>query len=147
MVIGALNEMGLIDQKALNLMVDHADGMEVTFHRAFDDTFEFKKSLDVLIESKVNRVLSSGLSSNVSLGMEILEAMKNYASGRIEIMAGGGVNSSNIQSLIEIANPDAIHFSGTKKFLLDEESMFSETVLKVDESKVSRIIDAINKIV
>jgi copper homeostasis protein CutC len=73
--------------------------------------------------------------------------MKNYASGRIEIMAGGGVNSSNIQSLIEIANPDAIHFSGTKKFLLDEESMFSETVLKVDESKVSRIIDAINKIV
>jgi len=146
-VIGALNEMGLIDQKALNLMVDHADGMEVTFHRAFDDTFEFKKSLDVLIESKVNRVLSSGLSSNVSLGMEILEAMKNYASGRIEIMAGGGVNSSNIQSLIDKANPDAIHFSGTKKFLLDEESMFSETVLKVDESKVSRIIDAINKIV
>ena len=38
--------------------------------------------------------------------------MIDFADKRIEIMAGGGVNASNILKLKE-SNPSAIHFSGT----------------------------------
>ena len=143
-VVGVLDEKGLIDRKALDLMMEHADGMEVTFHRAFDDTFEYDRSMDVLIDAGVNRILSSGLGSNVEKGMPILAQMKEYAAGRIEIMPGGGVNSSNVAKIISDVQPDAIHFSGTKKFLLDEESLFSETILKVDRHKVERLLEAIS---
>lgn len=140
-VIGALNERGLIDEKVVGLMVEQAAGLEVTFHRAFDDTFDFDKSLDKLIDLGVNRVLSSGLSRNIDLGLPILKKMIEYANGRIEIMAGGGINTSNIKKIREDTHPDAIHFSGTKIHLLDEESMFSEKILKVNEEKVQRILN------
>jgi copper homeostasis protein len=139
-VVGALDERGLIDEKVVGLMRDHAKDMTVTFHRAFDDTYEFKHSLDRLIGLGVDRLLSSGLASNVELGMPILKQMKEHANGRIQIMPGGGVNASNIKRIKDEVMPDAIHFSGTKKELLDEDSMFSETVLKVNEEKVVRLL-------
>lgn len=142
-VVGSLDQKGLIDPKALDLMVGHANGMEVTFHRAFDDTYEYDKSLDVLMSAGVTRVLSSGMASNVEQGLPILKQMKEYSNGKIEIMPGGGVNSSNVRKIIDEVIPDAIHFSGTSKHLLDEESMFSETILKVDEAKVKRLLEAI----
>lgn len=139
-VIGALNERGLIDEKSVALMIEQAAGMEVTFHRAFDDTFSFDKSLDTLINLGVDRVLSSGLSRHIDLGLPILTQMKEYANNRIEIMPGGGINASNIKKIRDGVEPDAIHFSGTKKHLLDEDSMFSETILKVNEDKIQRLL-------
>ncbi|NRA12466.1 MAG: copper homeostasis protein CutC [Crocinitomicaceae bacterium] len=142
-VIGALKEGGLINENAIALMMEQAQGMAVTFHRAFDDTFEFEQSLDSLIKLGVNRVLSSGLARNVDLGLPILTEMKSYAGNRIEIMPGGGVNASNIATIKKNVQPDAIHFSGTEKYLLDESSMFSETVLKVNEDKIQRLLNEI----
>lgn len=142
-VVGALNEFGMIDEKAIGLFVEKADGMDVTFHRAFDDTYNYEKSIDTLINLGVTRVLSAGLGSSVDLGMENLKGMVEYADGRIKIMAGGGINNNNILKVIKEAHPDAIHFSGTKKHLLDEQSMFSETILKVDHKKVENLVETI----
>ena len=142
-VIGALNEHGLIDKKAVGLMIEQAQGMTVSFHRAFDDTFEFGKSLDTLIELGVNRLLSAGLARNVDLGLSILKEMKAYAGNRIQIMPGGGVNESNITKIRDQVQPDAIHFSSTENHLLDESSMFSETIMKVSEEKVQRLLKQI----
>ncbi len=97
-------------------------------------------SLNVLMDAGVNRLLSSGLASNVSLGAPILKSMKEYVGDKLEIMPGGGVNASNIKSIISDVNPDAVHFSGTSKFELDEDSMFSETVLKADRAKIERLL-------
>lgn len=144
-VIGVLNDFGTIDEKAIELMVEKAGNMDVTFHRAFDDIFEFEKSIDLLTNLGVKRILTSGLGSNVELGIENLKAMVKYANDRIEIMPGGGVNQNNIKKIITEVQPTSIHFSGTKKHLLDEESRFSETILKVDKDKVSRLIDTIRE--
>ena len=141
-VIGVLTESGEIDREILMEFMDKAKGMEVTFHRAFDDCFDWKKSMDILIESKVNRILSSGLARNVEIGMPILQEMIEYSSGRIEIMTGGGVNAANIGRLNMVLAPDAIHFSGTVKFQQDEDSLFSESVLRVDKARVQRILAA-----
>lgn len=140
-VIGVLNEFGMIDEEVISKMVEKAGDMEVTFHRAFDDTYNFEKSIDTLIELGVKRILSSGLGSNVELGMDNLKAMVEYSSGRIEIMAGGGINANNLERLIREVQPDAVHFSGTRKAVLDENSFFSETILQVQRDKVEKLIE------
>jgi copper homeostasis protein CutC len=66
-----------------------------------------------------------------------------YANGRIQIMAGGGVNAGNIGKLAQIPNLAAVHFSATQKELLDEDSAFSETILKVNENRLKRILGSI----
>lgn len=141
-VIGALSETGEIDKNVLTEIMEKANGMEVTFHRAFDDSIDWQRSLDVLMDFGVSRVLSSGMSSNAEIGMPILKQMVKRAAGNIQIMAGGGVNASNIQRIVKEVGPHAIHFSGTAKFQLDEDSLFSETILKVDRNKVQRILEA-----
>lgn len=145
-VIGVLNEYGVIDEKTIELMVKKAGDMHVTFHRAFDDIFEYEKSIDLLVNLGVKRILSSGLGSNVDLGLENLKSMVQYANERIEIMPGGGINQNNIKKIITEVQPTSIHFSGTKKHLLDEGSRFSETILKVDRDKVSRLMEVIKSI-
>ena len=142
-VVGILDESDLICKRSLELILTHAKGMDVTFHRAFDDTYEYDKSLDVLINAGVKRVLTAGLARNVELGMPVLKSMNEYANGRIEIMPGGGVNLNNILKLKNEVQPAAIHFSGTNKTIIDEGSMFSETILKPNRDKIIRLLNAV----
>jgi copper homeostasis protein len=142
-VIGALNLNKTIDRDTMLRMKEVAKDLEITCHRAFDDSFDWKNSMDVLIEAGVNRILSSGLSSSAELGLPILTEMMKYAKSRIEIMVGGGVNLGNVQRILLDVQPDAIHFSGTSKLILDENSYFSETLLQVDKSKVEKLIHSI----
>lgn len=144
-VVGVLDERDLICKRSLEKIMSHSDGLDVTFHRAFDDTYEFEKSLDILIDFGVKRVLSAGLARNVELGLHVLKGMTDYANGRIEIMSGGGVNISNILKIKHEVKPAAIHFSGTNKAEVDEGSMFSETILKPNRSKIIRLLEAVRE--
>ena len=144
-VIGILNEGGWVNMEAMEAVMRQADGMTVTFHRAFDDMVNYEKALDSLIECGVTRVLSSGLASNVDRGVPNLKEMVQYASGRIEIMPGGGVNASNIRKIQNEVQPDAIHFSATHKQVLSDDSRFSETVLQVSEEKLVRLLKEIGR--
>jgi copper homeostasis protein len=146
-VVGALRETGEIDRDILAEIMQKAEGMDVTFHRAFDDSIDWKRSLNLLKEMKVTRILTSGMAGNVEIGTLILKQLVNHADGVIEIMAGGGVNANNVGKLIQDAQPNAIHFSGTVKKLLDEESLFSESILNVDRGRVERILKAAGRLV
>lgn len=142
-VIGVLTEKNEIHLEQLERITDISDSMQVTFHRAFDDTIEWKRSMEILINLGVRRILSSGISRNVDSGFSVLKEMVRFSQGRIEIMAGGGINAANVQKIAKEIIPDAIHFSGTSKALLDEDSLFSESILQVERKKVGRIIDLI----
>lgn len=144
-VVGALNNYRAIDEDALKTFIDAADGMEVTFHRAFDDcVLDWQKRLDILISAGVTRLLTSGLASNISNGIPILKEMNGYIGGRIQLMPGGGISAANVSKIIREVEPDALHFSGTVKTIVDEDSFFSETFLAVDENRVKRILDEIH---
>lgn len=145
-VVGVLSEKNEINSEQMERISDISGNLQVTFHRAFDDTIEWKRSMEMLINFGVKRILTSGVSSNVDSGFIVLKEMVKFAKGRIEIMAGGGVNAANVQKIAKEISPDAIHFSGTTKTLLDEESLFSETILQVDRKKVMRITDMIRAI-
>ena len=142
-VVGLLQANFEIDKAQLQELLQMAPQLDWTFHRAFDESVDWKRSLDILISLGFKRVLTSGFASNVELGMPILAQMSQYANGRIEIMAGGGVNAGNIHKLAQIEQLAAIHFSATQKELLDEDSAFSETILKVNENRLKRILASI----
>ena len=144
-VVGVLQANFELDIPALQKIKAVSEGLELTFHRAFDESIDWKKSIDALVELGFNRILTSGFASNVEIGMGILKQMTTYANDRIEIMPGGGVSAANINKLISYTQPSGVHFSGTIKQILDEDSHFSETILKVDEKRVRRILDSIKK--
>lgn len=144
-VVGALNNYRAIDEETLKAFIDAADGIEVTYHRAFDDcVLDWQKRIDILINTGVVRLLTSGLASNITNGIPVLKEMKDYIDGKIQLMPGGGINASNVSRIIKEVEPDAVHFSGTVKTVVDEESFFSETFLAVDENRVKRILDEIH---
>ncbi|GAB5416034.1 MAG: copper homeostasis protein CutC [Crocinitomicaceae bacterium] len=139
-VVGAYNDEGWMNLSALEQMKIAADGMQLTYHRAFDDLSRFEKEMNNLIDLGFDRILTSGLARNVDLGYDNLRKMIDYAAGRIEIMCGGGVNASNILKLKEGLKPDAIHFSATQKETQNDGSMFDETILEISEKKLVRIL-------
>jgi copper homeostasis protein len=143
-VVGVLQDNFELDILKLQRIKAVSGDLELTFHRAFDESIDWRKSMDALIELGFNRILTSGFASNVEIGMDILKQMTAYAKDRIEIMPGGGVSAANVNKLISYTLPAGIHFSGTTKQILDEDSHFSETVLVVDEKRVKRILDNIS---
>jgi len=142
-VVGFLQPNFEIDQIAIERVNEIRGELKLTFHRAFDDSIEWKRSLGKLISCGVDRILTSGFASNVDIGLPNLIEMTNYANGRIEIMPGGGVNASNILKIKREVDPKSIHFSGTIKVLMDEESAFSESLLKADVSRITKLCDLI----
>jgi copper homeostasis protein len=142
-VVGFLQPNFEIDLESIEQINSVRGNLKLTFHRAFDDSIEWRRSLDKLIACGVNRLLTSGFASNVDIGLQNLIEMTSYSNGRIEIMPGGGVNVGNILKIKRDLDPESIHFSGTIKVLMDEESAFSETLLKADANRIAKMCDLI----
>lgn len=141
-VIGALTKEKTLDKDALGAWHRAAGDMDLTFHRAFDEVADWKKTMDQLINMGFKRILTSGQAANVEAGMETLGEMVRYAAGRIEIMAGGGVRPSNSAQLLA-TNVSAIHFSGTTVQRVDDSSLFAADLNRVDESLIREILKAV----
>ncbi|NLS14260.1 copper homeostasis protein CutC [Vibrio sp. SM6] len=113
-VFGVLTQDGTIDKDANGHLIAlaHRLGLSVTFHRAIDQCRDPIEALDWLIEQQCERVLTSGLASSAINGVETLAQMVNFAQGRIQIMAGAGVNPSNVATLVERSGVQEVHLSG-----------------------------------
>ncbi|MEH7387317.1 copper homeostasis protein CutC [Bacillus sp. JJ1521] len=99
---GCLDENCNIDIEKNREIIDiiHSNNKDAVFHRAFDCVKDPFQSLEVLIDLGVKRVLTSGLKSTATEGKEILTKLQHEYGDKIEILAGGGVNASNISNLM-----------------------------------------------
>lgn len=113
LVIGSLNPDGSIDAEWTKQATDaiHACGLSVTFHRAFDRVRDFSEALDTLQKIGVDRILASGPGDCVETGMDTLAMLTRHAAGRLIILPGGGVRSSNITKLHEVTGATEFHSS------------------------------------
>ncbi len=59
-VFGLLTPAGEVDETRTAQLVREAEGMEVTFHRAFDMTRDSRQALEAVIRTGCRRVLTSG---------------------------------------------------------------------------------------
>ena len=66
--------------------------------------------VEEIVRAGCTRILTSGGRNTASEGIGDLRALVVRAAGRIEIMAGSGVNPSNVRQLAA-TGVDALHFS------------------------------------
>ena len=84
--------------------------MRAVFHRAFDMARDLPEALETVIRAGCARILTSGGCNTAEEGLEPLRGLVRQAAGRIEIMAGSGVNPANV-GRIAATGIDAVHFS------------------------------------
>jgi len=112
LVYGFLNPDGTFDKARMKEFTDmcHNAGKEAVCHRAFDVTPGPFAALDVLIELKINRVLTSGQQPNVVFGAKMVADLIKHAAGRIEILPGAGLDHTNMAEFVEKTGADQVHF-------------------------------------
>lgn len=113
-VIGALNKDLSINMKQTKELVEIARPMRVTFHRAFDTISKLENDLNKIIECGCDYLLTSGQKPNVDDGLNNISKLVKQSSHKIKIIAGGGVNHNNVESLYKIGVRE-FHLSGTLK--------------------------------
>lgn len=100
-VFGILDKEGNINMEQNSELVALASPIPCTFHRAFDVVNNVYQSLETVIECGFKTILTSGQEKNVVEGIEVLAELVDKAKGRITIMPGGGLRSTNISVLQE----------------------------------------------
>lgn len=110
-VFGILTNNNTIDIEKNKELIDLAEPIPCTFHRAFDAVENYNKALENVIECGFSTVLTSGTFSNVMEGKNVLRELVIQAKDRIIIMPGGGLRSTNISELDELVNANFYHSS------------------------------------
>jgi copper homeostasis protein len=115
-VIGCLNDSDWIDEDAMLKLLESAEGLDVTFHMAFDHLkYEYQlEAIDWLVKHRVNRILTHGGPSSKSIedNLSRLKEYVDYAADRIIILPGGGITDNNLNKIASILNISEVH--GTK---------------------------------
>jgi len=100
-VFGALDQAGNVDIDVCSRLRDAAPDLDFTFHRAIDVCRNPEEGIEVLIESGIKWVLTSG-GAIVAIDAlpRLTDWQKNYGD-QINLLIGGGVRSSNLARLMQ----------------------------------------------
>lgn len=117
---GCLNPDATINQSRNEALIYiiHSYGGEAVFHRAFDCTHYPHRSMEMLINMGVDRVLTSGLKPKATEGAPLLKELQAAYGDRIEILAGSGINASNAAWLMKETGITQVH-SSCKDWIAD----------------------------
>ncbi len=110
-VFGILHENDEVNISQNETLVALAHPLPCTFHRAFDRAKDLENSLERVIECGFKTILTSGQMPNVSEGKENLKKLVELSNGRIEILVGGGLRSTNIQEIRDFTKATYFHSS------------------------------------
>lgn len=145
-VIGCLTADGKIDIARNKELIEAAQGMSVTFHRAFDMCEDPFESLEQIISLGCDTLLTSGQKPTAIEGVSLLTELVAKANGRIIIMPGSGINENNIATIAKETNATEFHFSArepvdSKMKYRNPNLKMGGTVVSIDEF-VQNITDA-----
>ncbi len=129
-VVGHMNREKGVDPALLNHWRTLTQGLELTFHRAFDQVAKPFSVLEYLIEAGFNRILSSGQQPTAALGIDLLQDLQKVAGTSLEIMPGGGINDNNAPLFLD-AGFKSIHLSAkSAKYSAHLEPIIDPHILK-----------------
>lgn len=115
-VFGCLTKDNWLDEETLELLIETAEGLQITFHMAFDllSLENQFKAIDWLTERHVDRILTHGGPAGTTIEENIphLKKLLAYANQRIIILPGGGITDKNAEAIASELAVNEVH--GTK---------------------------------
>ena len=113
-VVGCLTAEGVIDEARMTALVQAADPLAVTCHRAFDMTRDPAEALEALIRCGVGRVLTSGQRDTAAEGVDLLAALVRQAGDMIIILGCGALGPDTIGEIRKKTGLKEMHFAALK---------------------------------
>ena len=141
-VFGFLTEDRKIEWDETRKMIELCKSYEAesVFHRAFDCSNEPEYNIQRLIELGCTRILTSGLGVNVEKGAELLKLLQEKFGDRIEILAGAGISTENIESIIKKTAVTQVH--GTfKKYGVDQTTTGTDVTYRYTDKGDYEVVD------
>ena len=108
-VFGMLDLEGRVDRPRMQQLIELAQPLKVTCHRAFDMSSDFERALDDLISLGIDRVLTSGGQKSAIDAMPTLKQIVQRARGRISVMACGEVSITNVKAVVNYTGVTEVH--------------------------------------
>lgn len=111
-VVGALSADGHINVSAIETLLPLAEGMNVTFHRAFDELDNLLAELQILKGyPQITRVLTSGgLKPALEAVPVIRQLVEETRGSSLTILAGHGLMAEGIGAFVEQTGVKEVHF-------------------------------------
>ena len=134
-VFGVLTDQNEIDEDALKRLIDAAEGLDITFHRAFDEVTDQIKALRILqTYPRISRVLTSGGDEKAITAITRLQQLvKESEDSHLNIMAGSGLTADNTAQFLAEVRVEEIHIGSGARF----HASFSHSI---DPEKIAAII-------
>lgn len=148
-VFGCLTAQGEVDMPFMKRLMKAAEGVSVTFHRAFDVCRDPKVALEQIISLGCNRILTSGQQPTAEAGIPLLKELQEQAADRIILLAGCGVNENNIAKIQAETGIREFHFSAREA--ANSGSLFLDEKLgmggKPAQTTVRRVKNTISQLI
>lgn len=110
-VLGASRPDGTLDLDMLGALIEASAGLQKTLHRAFDLVPDIATAIEQAVALGFDTILTSGRAASALAGLDDLVLAQKQAAGRITIMAGAGIEATNVGRILAAAPIGAIHGS------------------------------------
>lgn len=108
-VFGVLDEFNNINIPHLEKLLKACEGLEVTFHKAIDET-DVVSSIQILSRyPQITNVLTAGGKTPIEENIEVINNMLEKR-GHINILLGGGLTLENVQRIKALTGATDFHF-------------------------------------
>ncbi len=111
-VFGVLTEDNKIDEEKNKRLIEKAEGLDITFHMAFDEIENSEEAIDTIVRLGVSRILTKGGKDKAINNLDKLKELVECAGDDITILAGGGVTKDNYMEIVNKTGVKEVH--GTK---------------------------------
>ena len=138
-VTGLLDQDGNIDLRRMEMLINAAYPMDISFHRSFDRCNDPFKALEELINLGCQRILTSGQQPAAPEGKDLIRDLITAADKRIIIMPGSGVRKENIKELADHTN--ATEFHSSLRSQVKSQMRFIHPAFEVADSNFNSYID------
>ncbi len=126
-VFGSLDENHEINTEQLQKVIDISKPLKITFHRAIDETSNYKSSIELLNEFEIENILTSGTKNKAVEGIENIKDAIEIS--KHNIMPGSGIDIDNI-TLFKDLKISYLHFGSALK---DGEQISKNKINKLKE--------------
>lgn len=137
-VFGSLTQNHQIAISQLERILKACEGLEVTFHKAVDETNVLESIKTLRCYPQVTNILTAGGKAPIIENIEILKEMMKQA-GHLNILLGGGLTLENIIQIKSETGATNFHFGTAVRV---EKSPFGG----IDYQKLSKLVEYCKKI-